>query len=252
VSDKRKSLGDMCERLRDLGNRLLRSTQARWGGGLYRIATTGFHGDSYLIELTDLALKDASHFIETGTNVGSTLRHVARRHPHVYCLSCEPDSKAFSCAEKNTADLANVTIFNMTSQAFLGELDPALLDGNPVFWLDAHGYGFEPPLREEVRFVTSRFKRGRMLIDDCEVPGLPVFGYNRYRDRACNLDYISGDLDPAHDYRITYPSYKDRTSRHHPLRGWILIEFGYAEPLSCPDLLEAKTHRAYEAFALNR
>ena len=60
----------------------------------YREVELGFHGDAYLLALVDALLDRAEAFVETGTNVGSTLRYVAARRPQLPCLSCEPDPEA--------------------------------------------------------------------------------------------------------------------------------------------------------------
>lgn len=118
-------------------------------------------------------MQDADLFVETGTNVGSTLAYVARSYPQLTCLSCEPDPEAFSRAVHNTRSDPNATVFNETSQRFfhaMPERFPDLMGKDPVFWLDAHGYGFEWPLRTEIRFITSFFDRAAVLIDDFFVP----------------------------------------------------------------------------------
>jgi hypothetical protein len=51
----------------------------------------GFHGDRFLLRLVDLLAPRAETFLETGSNVGSTLGYVARRFPALECLACEPD-----------------------------------------------------------------------------------------------------------------------------------------------------------------
>jgi len=238
-------MGALTDSLRDLSHRIARRIPFRNVSGSLRIAPVGFHGDRYLIELTDLALSGATHFIETGTNVGSTLRHAAERHKRVQCFSCEPDAKVCEIARTHTRALDNVRLLQTDSITFLNELAqiPGLFSGNPVFWLDAHGFGFEWPLREEVRFVTGNFERGRMWIDDFKVPGMPMFGYDRYCGQECGMETIHDCLDQRHTYRITYPDYTERSSAHHPLRGWVLFEFGDLAPLAIPEGLRKNLRR---------
>jgi hypothetical protein len=203
-----------------------------------RFYSVGFHGDQHLLALVDYIMQGVNAFIETGANVGSTLAYVARTHPDCECLSCEPNASAFQSALSNTADLPNVAIFNETSQEFVKRLEEQyahLFERDVLFWLDAHGYGFRWPLREELAFITTRFKAAYVLIDDFRVPGLDVFGYNRYGGQECSFDYIRVSLNPKLQYNLFYPGYTERTSAFHPLRGWGLIEFGHDKELYVPD-----------------
>ncbi len=203
----------------------------------------GFHGDTYLLELANCLLKDSDLFIETGTNVGTTLAYVAQTHPHIRCVSCEPDMPSFVEGVKNTNSLSNVFLFNESSQQFIQGLQSrfgALLNGRAVFWLDAHGYGFDWPLREEVAFITSNFESAYILIDDFKVPGLDMFGYDHYNDQTCSLEYIQTALDTKRDYHLYYPAYTEKTSPHHPLKGWGFIHYGKNAAFQIPASLQGK------------
>lgn len=209
--------------------------------------SVGFHGDQYLLEFAGRLLKDANVFIETGTNVGTTLAYVARAYPHLRCISCEPDLPAFIEAIKHTNDLSNVFLFNESSQQFTAHLYSrfgSLLDGRTVFWLDAHGYGFEWPLRDEIAYITANFSSAYILIDDFKVPGLDMFGYDQYNGQICSFEYIQPSLNQQREYSLYYPAYTEKTSAHHPLRGWGLIRYGDDAPFSIPDDLIGKIRMA--------
>ena len=205
----------------------------------------GFHGDKYLLEFAgDLASK-SSVFIETGSNVGSTLAYVAQNNPDMRCFSCEPDDEAFAEAEKNTRQYGNVSLFKGLSQEFIQHLNDAeswVFEQPCLFWLDAHGYGFEWPLKEEVRFIVEKFKKAYVLIDDFKVPGLPEFKYDEYGDQICSFDYIEDALGKGLSYSLYYPSYTDKTSEHHPLCGWGLIVVGDKD-YAVPTTLSGKVER---------
>jgi hypothetical protein len=180
--------------------------------------------------------------VETGANVGTTLAYVAKRYPSIKCISCEPDSEAYVEAVRN-ASLANVSLFKESSQNFLERLRNQYADifqDNALYWLDAHGYGFKWPLKEEVSFITNHCRKGFILIDDFKVPGLDCFGYDKYEDQECSFEYISASLNPALSYDLYYPSYTDITSKHHPLRGWCLLSFGHEDVLQLPGSLRNK------------
>ena len=211
----------------------------------YKFQEIGFHGDQHLIAVVDdlVARQGVEYFIETGTNVGSTLAFFARRHPRVRALSCEPDAEAYRRAKEHVRSLDNVELFRQRSHGFLGVLEkrPELYARNCLFWLDAHGYGFEWPLRDEVRFVSEHFERAFVMIDDFKVPGLDCFRYDEYQGQVCDYDHIRDALG-SRPHLLFYPRYRDRTSQHHPLTGWGLIVLG-AE-YAVPEHLEALVARA--------
>lgn len=203
----------------------------------------GFHGDLYLLELVNLLLGQCNYFIETGANVGSTCAYVARKFSHIQCFSCEPDVQAFQYAKKNTANLANLVLYNETSQEFFSRFQKQyanMLKENLLFWLDAHGEGFAWPLKEEMTFITQNFPKAYILIDDFKVPGLDCFEYDIYQDQECSFEYIKYSLNPNNQYSLYYPNYTKKTSAHHPLRGWGLIEYGYIDKLILPGSLHGK------------
>jgi hypothetical protein len=190
----------------------------------YREVELGFHGDAYLLALVDALLDRAEAFVETGTNVGSTLRYVAVRRPQLSCLSCEPDPEAFARAAARTRGLGNVALFRLDSIDFLEHVlgaQPHLLERPTLFWLDAHGYGFRWPLREEVVWITERFAEPLILIDDFRVPGRDQFGFDAYDGQACSLEHIADAIRMPYDLHL--PAYSERTSPFHPLRGWGLL-----------------------------
>lgn len=205
----------------------------------------GFHGDEYLLKLADHLAVNSKVFIETGANVGSTLAYVARTHPEVKCLSCEPDLDAHKEAMKNAGKYANVSVLRGTSQEFINYLtenEDWIFPEPCFFWLDAHGYGFEWPLKDELEFITERFKSGFILIDDFKVPGNDQFGFDQYEEQICSFDYVKDALHSGIDYQLYYPCYSDKTSKHHPLRGWGLLIFG-REDFSIPEQLTDKMRK---------
>lgn len=189
----------------------------------------GFHGDRFLLELVDLLAGRVGTFIETGSNVGSTLGYVARRFPALACLSCEPDEPAYAAAKAHACVRDGVALFHETSQDFMCRLarDHAHLADAPFLaWLDAHAHGYEWPLREEVAFLTGTFERGYLLIDDFRVPHDARFGWDAYDGRECTFEFVADAIAPEVAYRLYYPAYEEHTSPWHPLRGWGLLQFG--------------------------
>ena len=189
----------------------------------------GFHGDVYLMKIIDSIISNCKYFVETGTNVGSTLSYLARTYQQIECLSCEPDPMSYKEAKKNTSGLQNVSIYNETSQRFIKRMKkhhPGLIHENVLFWLDAHGYGFEWPLKEEIKFITEEFDSAYILIDDFKVPDFDCFKWDKYKEHECTFEYIEHSIKNDLKYHLYYPAYTDKTSEFHPLTGWGLIEFG--------------------------
>jgi hypothetical protein len=206
----------------------------------------GFHGDVYLLRLVEHLAEKNKVFIETGANVGSTLAYVARSYPWIRCLSCEPDPAVFVQTKINSGKYGNVSLFEGTSQQFIEHLskhEKRIFSEQCFFWLDAHGYGFEWPLKNELKFITGRFDSGCILIDDFKVPGREDFIYDEYQGQICSYDYVKDALNQARDYQLYYPTYKEKTSRHHPLCGWGLLVFGH-EDFCIPNELADKIGRA--------
>lgn len=204
----------------------------------------GFHGDAYLLNLINQLLKASYAFIETGANVGTTAGYVGRTFPDIKVYSCEPDLTAFQAAVDYTKEIKNVRILNQPSPNFLYKLHrkhPELYQKTNLYWLDAHGYGFEWPLNDEVKFLTGALKSGFILIDDFRIPDRPEFKFCQYDGQVCEFEMIAPHLSDRHTYTFVYPNYSDRTSKHHPLVGVALILFGVENFRLPPDLAEKFT-----------
>jgi len=212
----------------------------------FQFYTSGFHGDLYLMAFADIFLKQSDYFIETGSNVGSTLAYVARTYPKIQCISCEPDKKAYEQAVKNTSGYSNVSLYNMTSQELIRILksDEKLFDKDVFFWLDAHGYGFDWPLKDEISFITHNFKRAYILIDDFKVPGLDCFKWDKSGGQECSFDFIKNSIKKELNLSLYYPNYTETTSKHHPLTGWGLIMFGQDKEPEIPENIKNNIRKA--------
>jgi hypothetical protein len=203
----------------------------------------GFHGDKYLIDLVFAATQQCSQFVETGANVGSSLCYLARNFPGVQCYSCEPDRESFEFARQKAAKLANVHLYHEASPQFFHTVtgqQPGFCGRDTVFWLDSHGHGFRWPLREEIEFITGHFESAFVFIDDFKVPGQPQFLFDEYEGQTCGLELIADSLTKNLDYRFILPSYRDKTSGHHPLKGWVLISYGRAGAVEIPASIKDK------------
>ena len=192
----------------------------------YTFFKEGFHGDKYLLGFVNRIIKefDVAYFIETRTNVGSTIAYVGNKYPDIKCYSCEPEDKSFFEASKNTIKLKNISLFNLDSINFLNKIEHEIKKEKPVlFWIDAHGYGFQWPLKEEIEIITKNYTNAFIFIDDFKVTNQPQFLYDKYDGQVCSYDYIKENISADREYKLVYPYYNEKTSTHHPLKGWVLI-----------------------------
>ncbi|MEM9560303.1 MAG: hypothetical protein AAF995_08345 [Planctomycetota bacterium] len=211
--------------------------------GSLRLHPEGFHGDRHLQALVRSILPEVRGFIETGTNVGTTACWVARNAPDLPIRSCEASDEAAEHARENLSAFAQAEVRHESSPGFLeglGKREPDLMNAPGLWWLDAHGWGFQWPLAEEVAWITKRCDSGFILIDDFKVPGRDWFKHDVYDGQVCGLEMVEPALAPELSYTLTLPTYSEHTSKHHPLIGVGLIRWGvrWALPEALADLFE--------------
>lgn len=152
---------------------------------------------------------------------------------YVYFLRAR--QKSIYSAVANTLIASNVKVYNCTSQEFLPIVErewSAVLESVSVWWLDAHGFGFELPLEWELCFIFDRRLNAFVFVDDFKVDGMPDFEYNVAEDgRELALRTFS-PLLKGRQVRLFQPCYTEHTSRWHSLRGWLLLVAG--ELVGCP------------------
>ena len=143
--------------------------------------------------------------------------------------SSEPYATALATARARCAPYPLVRISDTPSPDALAEVlseFPADKVDRPAFWLDAHFHGVPLPLGKEIATVTGAYERAHMFIDDFQIPDRPWFGFDAYPDGTICIDYLAKHLDRRHEYVIVFPRYKEKTSTHHPLRGWACVSWG--------------------------
>lgn len=112
-------------------------------------------------------------WVETGTYLGETTRHLARRARRVYTI--EPSPQLAARAKQSLSGCSNVDVLHGLSEDLFTDL-VAGLDGSVSFWLDGHtsgGVTFHgpqvTPIRGELAAIAanvSRFTRLAVLVDD--------------------------------------------------------------------------------------
>ncbi len=184
-----------------------------------------FRGDTFLLRTVQQLMRagQISTFVETGAFYGITTAAIARLYPEVRCYSCEISPEHYRHAAAKAAGLPNLTLTEEGSPALLARLAQGVRAEPTLFWLDAHGYGFPWPLREEVRIIAEQWERAWVVIDDFLVPGRPWFGYDAYDGQECSYTAIRDELG-ARPHRLWYPTY--RPPVEWPLRGWAVLALG--------------------------
>jgi hypothetical protein len=196
-----------------------------------------FHGDRYLKEVVDFLITDCERFIETGCYEGSSIYYVATQKTDIEILSCEPNDDFYRKSVSNISGLKNIKLKNILSQELLVELKKeADFKTKTMFWLDAHGYGFEWPLRQEVEFITSNYENYIIMIDDFKHPRNSNFKFDTYNNQVCSYQYIKESIKG--DCIVQVPSYREKTSNVHPLVGWCIITNNKDNIKNCPNVEE--------------
>ena len=181
----------------------------------------GFHEDQYCVRVIDDLVKimGSRVFVETGSYYGCSLEYMTANYELDRCYSCEPESNHYDRTINRITEggYTGVSVFKTVSQSMLNEIIAKHKDetdetdlNNGIFYLDAHGYGFDWPLRDEVELVTSNIEGGYIIIDDFQIPNQPHFGYDSYQGQICNFEYIRHQIKS--DYKLFYPHYTENTT----------------------------------------
>jgi len=180
-----------------------------------------FHDDKKMMTIILNILNECEVFIETGSFMGKTIFFVGKNFPQLKCYSCEIDIKSFSIAYAQIENLPNVKLdYKPSPQALYNiknEYDSNLFEKYTCFWLDAHWH--TDPLFDEIKYITTNFKKFCIFIDDFTVPndkGFHTDGYNIEKIKP----YIM-NKEKLKFYMPNYPS-TDNCCKHNPC-GYIVI-----------------------------
>jgi hypothetical protein len=185
-----------------------------------------FHGDRFLQEYIASKLTKSEYFIETGSWYGESTAFVAENFTNIRCITCEPDKDRFLKTRQNLSNLSNAFYYNITSPDIFNKLalhDEKMNNKVCTFWLDAHGYGFEWPLLQEISILTHNFKKCYIFIDDFKNPYVTEMRYDQYNNQVCSLPFIENSINNRNQFEVYVPTYTERTSKVHPLVGWAML-----------------------------
>lgn len=184
-----------------------------------------FHRDYYLINTIAPCLERSDYFIETGSWTGESTLFVCENFPHITSITCEPDKERFKLTKDLLEPFKCTYPFNVVSPSIfekLKEIDSKMNQKICTFWLDAHGYGFDWPLREEISLITQYFKQCYIFIDDFKNP-FHHMQYDQHNGQVCSLDYINNNIKYRESFKLYYPNYTENTSDYHTIVGWALL-----------------------------
>lgn len=153
--------------------------------------------------------------VETGTYQGHTTVGLAKLFPKVFTIEFNTDFHTAVQPRLNKYPNINSLLGHSPDQ-----LRCILNDFTyPLFaYLDAHWHE-NWPLRDELQILLAVKQPKLIMIHDFQVPGRE-FGFDSYKEHACNLDYI-GDILPHDECRYTF---NHQTSPQSANRGVLFIE----------------------------
>jgi hypothetical protein len=160
--------------------------------------------------------------VETGTFRATTTLWFARFRVPVYTVEISDRHYAYSKLKLLSA--ANVRPRRGHSVPFLRRLyrDGSLSEGPMLFYLDAHFWHGELPLRDELQIIFGHPVPALVLIDDFAVPGDRGYKFDDHGpDRKLHIEYLRtvSTPDPMHVFFPSTPSQEETGFR----RGCCLV-----------------------------
>ncbi len=141
--------------------------------------------------------------VETGTHMGQMLRNMLPLMDDIYSIELNPSS--YQRARRRFGATPKVHLIQGDSATELGRLLPSIR--RPcLFWLDAHNFEIETPIRQELEALAANFVPGHVvLIDDSKW----FDGRNQYPTREWMEEFVRSHFagyhleDAMHMFRIT-------------------------------------------------
>ena len=159
--------------------------------------------------------------IETGTEYGFTTKFFSNFSNKI--ISIEKSKPTFVIAKKNLQNEKNVQLILNDSKNLKSIIDSKNIniDKNQAifFYLDAHSED-DYPLIEEIKYIVNEYNNFIILIDDFQVPHDQGYGFDSYKGKKLNIDFVKTLLSKNENiFFPNIPSYKE-TGR---LRGYVMI-----------------------------
>lgn len=132
--------------------------------------------------------------IETGTQVGSTTLALCDIFERVITVEINNEYHAEAVHRLNS----RAQCVKGESPAFLDEFLPDLAsEASLLFFLDAHGFGHDCPLLQELAMIAKhRANRHDVIaIHDFRVPDRPELGFDSYSGWPISLEYVDAGMN---------------------------------------------------------
>lgn len=186
-------------------------------------ASNAFHGDeqwkTMVKKITDAV--SPTSVVETGTYKGDTTEYLAKISPNPI-FTCEVIGMYRRESKRRLKPYKQVNLLRGSSAALIQKLVAGKqLGGIPLFFLDAHWYGYWP-LKDEMEII-SRLPKAVIMIDDFKVPNRPYFGYDTQNNNGVIIEEDINYLMPmlSGNCRILFPKYGSSESKG--MRGYIIV-----------------------------
>jgi hypothetical protein len=133
-----------------------------------------FEGDTHIPQEI-LKLKERfgiKSVLETGSQYGFTQKWFKENFETVY--GCEINVDFYNyCVEQKLGVLNSTSVYAIQNIEFIN-----------LYYLDAHGFGFKCPLKDELKEIAEKRCQPVICIHDFFVPGKD-FGYDEYEYKLC-------------------------------------------------------------------
>lgn len=175
--------------------------------------TKAFNSDRYVLhELKKLIKKfNIKNIFETGTYMGNTTLVLSELVENVYTV--EYNATYFEQAKEKLKNCNNVHMNLGNSPEVMDKLLPTL-NGNTLFFLDAHWYSY-CPLIDEIKIIDKHGKKDAVLIlHDFKVPGKD-FGYDTYNGQDYNFKWVEPHINKLYlnNYNYYYNDVAEGSNR---------------------------------------
>jgi hypothetical protein len=169
-----------------------------------------FNGQQARVALFENIVAECSPvaIVETGTYIGTTTERLAATQIPIY--SVENNPRAYGFARNRLWRRRNVHLKRGDSRAALRAwLNGPLHNysgGHLLFYLDAHWWGSDLPLNEEIDIIFSHCSKAIVMIDDFSVPFDDGYSYDDYGDGKVLAPAYIEPAVRSFQLRAFYPS----------------------------------------------
>lgn len=181
------------------------------------------NGQKYRKKIIDNILTNIEFdiVIETGTEYGFTTKFFSNYSKKI--VSIEKSKTNFLLAKRNLQNEENIQLILNDSKNIGKILEDEKIsiskDNSIFFYLDAHSDD-DYPLLDEIKYIFEKYQNYIILIDDFQVPNDENYGYDSFKGKKLNIEFIK-KLFSGDEY-IFFPkiSGKKETGR---IRGYSII-----------------------------